>query len=61
MYFGYRDKKWEISNFYDFVINDIFAGQNHKKKERDTFSFLDISAILVELLRHTIPHFKALY
>ena len=51
----------EISNFCEFVNNDKFVDQNCKNHERDSFHFLIISTILVELLRHTIPHFKALY
>ena len=48
----------EISNFCEFAK---IIGQNRKNHERDTFNFLFISLILVELLRHTIPQFKALY
>ena len=40
--------------------NDTFVGQNRKNHERDTFNFLIIYPILVELQRCTIPHFKAL-
>ena len=43
------------------MINDIIFRQDHKIQESDTFNFLDISPILVELLRQPIPHFKALY
>ena len=60
-YFGKRDKKQEISNFCEFVKNDVFVGQNRKNRERDTFHFLVISPILVELMRHTVPHFKVFY
>ena len=51
----------KISNFCEFVNNDKFVDQNRKNHERDSFHFQIISTILVELMRHTIPHFKALY
>ena len=40
--------------------NDKFVDQNRKNHERDLFHLSIISPILVELLRHRIPHFKAL-
>ena len=51
----------KISNFCEFVKNDIFFDQNRKNHQRDAFHFLITSPILVELLRHTIPHFEAHY
>ena len=46
--------------FYICFKNDRFVGENRKSPERGTFNFLSISPMLVELLRHTIPQFKAL-
>ena len=43
------------------MSNDKFVGQNRKNHERDLFHSSIISPILVELLRCTIPHFKALF
>ena len=47
--------------FMSYQLDDKFIDQNRKNHEWDIFNFSIISQILVELLRHTIPHFKALY
>ena len=54
-------KNMKLQIFGSLKENGKFIDQNCKNHERDLFHFLIISIILVELLRHTIPHFKALY